>query len=377
MKSAKAIAASAIAVLGLSNAWADTNLSSAEQCSDFVAGISYYSNQDAQDYMENGNNHHLICYKQVCNEEEFSYCGAELPFDVKYTLTTDIEASDPTKVIISEDEFAANPNQFGGAINISNPGQPIINKFNLRDYLEPGLYYLTIKINSLTKSIRILIASPETTSGISYTTKNDVEDYALNGNNHIKLSYIQTNGTTTEEFSGSEIPYNITYTLTKDQTATDSTQALISEEEFAVKPIQMGGAIDVSSKGMPVINIEKLRDFVAPGLYYLVVEINSNKKAIQMKVADQSARVKEETMSIANSVSAKTNFSISTVKSLEISICTNTLQQGAAKQFAVMDMKGQVISAGHLNSSETHVKVPTSGSYIVKVGQESKRINIK
>ena len=48
-----------------------------------------------------------------------------------------------------------------------------------------------------------------------------------------------------------------------------------------------------------------------------------------------------------------------------------------AKQYAVMDMKGQVLSVGELSSNDTRVKVPTSGSYVIKVGLGYKQVNVK
>jgi hypothetical protein len=48
-----------------------------------------------------------------------------------------------------------------------------------------------------------------------------------------------------------------------------------------------------------------------------------------------------------------------------------------AKRYAVMDMKGQVLSVGELNEKGAHIKVPTSGAYIVKVGLGYRRINVK
>ena len=59
---------------------------------------------------------------------------------------------------------------------------------------------------------------------------------------------------------------------------------------------------------------------------------------------------------------------------IEISLENNA---NATKQYAIMDMKGQVLSIGSLSSGNTRVKVPTSGSYIVKVGHECKRINMR
>ena len=48
-----------------------------------------------------------------------------------------------------------------------------------------------------------------------------------------------------------------------------------------------------------------------------------------------------------------------------------------AKQYVVMDMKGQVLSTGELSNKDTRVTVPTSGSYIVKVGLGYRRVNIQ
>jgi fibro-slime domain-containing protein len=68
-------------------------------------------------------------------------------------------------------------------------------------------------------------------------------------------------------------------------------------------------------------------------------------------------------------------FRIAKTGTLEITIVTG--KQKAAKQYALIDMKGQVLSTGPLNSTETRVKVPTSGTYIVKVGHNHKKVNVK
>lgn len=69
-------------------------------------------------------------------------------------------------------------------------------------------------------------------------------------------------------------------------------------------------------------------------------------------------------------------FRVNAVAPHEIEI---SLEKSAndAKQYAIMDMKGQVLSIGSLSNGNTRVKVPTSGSYIVKVGHECKRINMR
>ena len=70
-------------------------------------------------------------------------------------------------------------------------------------------------------------------------------------------------------------------------------------------------------------------------------------------------------------------FDVKVVAPLELSITANKFTNNVTQQYAIMDMKGQVISDGTLRNSTTRVKVPTNGSYIVKVGTDYKRVNVK
>lgn len=383
MKASKAIMATAVAIFGVSYAWADTKSETTEQCSDIAGGIEFSGKQDVQDYVVNANNHYMICYKQAngenCSTEETHvYCGAEIPHNIEFTLSTDPSVTDLSQIVISRDDFAKAPIQFDGGINVTNPGMPVINVETLSRFLPPDTYYLVIKVNSATKAIQIKIQGQETISGIDYTLKNDKEDYIINGNDHIKLRYKQINGENSVEYIGTDIPYDITYTLTTDITASDPTKTLISSAEFAATPIQLNGGIDVSKHGLPVINIQKIREVLPANVYYLVAEINNDRALIRLAVTSANPNAEfEKTMSITSTVSAKTNFSITPIKPLEFAISANALQQGAAKQYVVTDMKGHVISSGSLSNSNAHVKVPATGSYIVKVGNTSKRINMK
>ena len=73
----------------------------------------------------------------------------------------------------------------------------------------------------------------------------------------------------------------------------------------------------------------------------------------------------------------KPNFFVRMTGSFEFEIVMDDDLPSLAKQYAVMDMKGQVLSVGELSSKETHVKVPTRGVYIVRVGLGYKRVNMK
>ena len=68
-------------------------------------------------------------------------------------------------------------------------------------------------------------------------------------------------------------------------------------------------------------------------------------------------------------------FRIFRTGSLEIAIIAG--MPAKAKQYTVMDMKGQVMHSGTLNSKETRVKLQTAGTYIVKVGRSYKKVSVK
>ena len=69
-------------------------------------------------------------------------------YKITYTLTTDKSGSDPTKTIISAEEFEANPVQLDGIIDVTEPGEPMINEIKLKKRLTPGTYYLRITIGT-------------------------------------------------------------------------------------------------------------------------------------------------------------------------------------------------------------------------------------
>ena len=73
----------------------------------------------------------------------------------------------------------------------------------------------------------------------------------------------------------------------------------------------------------------------------------------------------------------KPGFFVRMTGSFEFEIVLDEDLPRLARQYAVMDMKGQVLSTGELNSREARVKVATSGMYVVKVGLGYKRVNVK
>ncbi len=131
-------------------------------------GIDPLANQDKADYFENGNNHYLICYTEsgdgscaaaLSSSVADSTCGSNIKQPITYEFTKDKTGANPEDVVVSADEFKTSPKQYGGGIDVSKPGEPIINKDILKNYFaKGGLFYLLIHIGNQTRAIEVKIS---------------------------------------------------------------------------------------------------------------------------------------------------------------------------------------------------------------------------
>ena len=70
-------------------------------------------------------------------------------------------------------------------------------------------------------------------------------------------------------------------------------------------------------------------------------------------------------------------FHVRMVAPFEFQIVMDESLPSLAKQYAVMDLMGHVLSTGELSDKDTRVKVSTRGAYVVRVGLGYKRVNVK
>lgn len=67
---------------------------------------------------------------------------------IEFLFSTDKTGQDPTKTIVSTEDFEANPIQFNGGINVERPYAPTVNENLLKANLPNGIYYLIFKIGT-------------------------------------------------------------------------------------------------------------------------------------------------------------------------------------------------------------------------------------
>ena len=485
------------------------------------SGISIKSKYDTQDYIKNGNDHMRICYRSTgtsclyaatggsTEDCETSTIETTIKDKIKYIFTTDKTGTDSTKTIISEAEFAKNPIQANGGIDITDRAKPIVNQDKLNAVLPPGKYYLIVKIGKDSFAIEISLSSDvsvanreaatvdangkhsapskfksmaavstpladgtpdinqmvplyiatiidpctninctdplemQSAAGSEYSLqvssnkavfyeKKDGKLVAINpatarkiGTSGIDTLYVTVPASEIESdeekvtvnvkgssrkaeitFSVPKLVFVDSYTTYNVVTKDQDTDHRIKGGIYAFNVIALNAdnspctdcnfALTMGSKtsaGLKILSEVQVRfgravfEVSSSKVYKKGTEASCNGPATLhvvgpipalMQVSYSNMQFEEPPMTILQIENVKkSTFSVQTVAPLEISITTSNFTNNGTKTFAVMDMKGQVISTGSLNSNSTRVKVPVSGSYIIKVGTNSKRVNVR
>lgn len=486
-----------------------------------VSGISIKSKYDTQDYIKNGNDHMRICYRSAggsclsattggsTEDCETSTIETTIKDKIKYIFTTDKTGTDSTKTIISEAEFAKNPVQANGGIDVADRAKPIVNRDKLNAVLPPGKYYLIVKIGKDSRAIEISISSDvsvanreavtvdangklsapikfksmaavstpladgtpdinqmvplyiatiiDPCTNINCTDPLEMQsaagsEYSLQVSSNKAVFYEKKDGKLVDinpatarkigasgidtlyvtvpfgdmESNEEKVSVNVkgssrkaeinffvprlvfvdSYTTYNVVTKDKDTDHRIKGGIYAFNVIALNAddspctdcnfALTMGSKtsaglnivsGGEVINGRAVLEVQSSTVYEKCSETTCRGDATLhlvgpnpalMQVSYSNMQFAEPPMTIPQiDAVKKSTFSVQMVAPLEISITTNNFTNNGTKTFAVMDMKGQVISTGSLNSNSTRVKVPVSGSYIIKVGTNSKRVNVR
>ena len=128
------------------------------------------------------------------------------------------------------------------------------------------------------------------------------------------------------------------------------------------------GGIDLTNPRVPVIYPDKIIGF-APGTYRLWIEIEGKK-------AYYNFRIKGEGEAIPTTAKlAQSSFSIMMAGQHQFAIVTGS--SNLAKTYAVMDLQGRIVRQGVISSTETLVPALVPGSYVVKIGVDYRRVNVR
>lgn len=105
-----------------------------------------------------------------------------------------------------------------------------------------------------------------------------------------------------------------------------------------------------------------------------------DKSSSSTKLSSSSAKSSSSTK--PKSSSSKTDAVVATavVPQFSLSVAGRNVQIAGARigaSYAVMDMQGRVLATGRTASASMEIAVPRAGSYVVRVGSQTKRVNVK
>ncbi len=130
------------------------------------------------------------------------------------------------------------------------------------------------------------------------------------------------------------------------------------------------GGIDLTNPANPVIYPDKITG-LEPGEYRLYIELDGKSSFYAFRMLDSEAAVP-----VQSKILAASDFQVRSLGRSQLEIALSSAMNGATP-YAVMDLQGRIVSRGLLNSQVTNVALPASGSYVVKVGSQVERVNLR
>ena len=149
---------------------------------------------------------------------------------------------------------------------------------------------------------------------------------------------------------------------------------------FKYKVVGSGTGSNTSVEYTATVNVIPVNDKVSSSS---VVKSSSSQKAksssssVQTKSSSSGKAVASSSSSSEISDDDDMDFYVRMTGTFEFEIVMGENMPDIVKKYAVMDMKGQVLSVGELSDKNAHVKVPTAGAYIVKIGLGYRRVNVR
>ena len=163
-----------------------------------------------------------------------------------------------------------------------------------------------------------------------------------------------------------------------------SAKVLISLKDSSHDPIESSSSKAESSSSAKLASSSSNSESVSSSSNPNPASSSSNSKPVSSsskKASSSSSQNTPESSASSSNSNASENdiptFHIRVVAPFEFEIVMDESLPSLAKQYAVMDMMGHVLSTGELSERDTRVHVSTRGAYVVRVGLGYKRVNVK
>ena len=259
------------------------------------------------------------------------------------------------------------------SFNISeSSGEISTSKSATIDYETKNVYefYAVVTDNTFTKTIPVTVAIEDVNEDVdSSSSANNDEDSSSSVSNDDESSSSTENASSSSKTSSSS-SQNVESSSSINEDADSSSSANNDEDSSSSVNEDVDSSSSASSNDEYSSSSKNTES--SSSSYHYVVSSSSANKEIKYSSSANNGNV-----SSSSNNDNKPGFYVRMTGSFEFEIVLDEDLPRLARQYAVMDMKGQVLYTGELSNREARVKVSTPGAYVIRVGLGYKKVNVK
>ena len=291
------------------------------------------------------------------SDEGKTYCGSELleaGIIPSYTL---VNGNNITENVVPDFEDVSTSGVYKCGINLTNPATPKVDMDKL--CLGGGRYTLFVTIGGKSKKVATFRMSSDVDVVFANGVAKDTNGVALKDGKYIvEISAV----------AGEMIPIYIS------NVASDA-----DSKDVEILPQEAIGAEYTLSfdKLMNTLYATVDKEDMSDSVQSFEVSVMGRPNSLKLIFALSEELIEDKIPVKRNIDFAAHSFRVNITGPLQFTIVMNESVASIKKNFAVMDLQGRIVQQGVIKSTETTVPVLSSGTYVVKVGQEMQRINVR
>ncbi len=322
------------------------------------------------------------------SDEGSTYCGSELleaGIIPSYTL---VNGNNIAENVVPDFEDVSTSGVYKCGINLTNPATPKVDMDKL--CLGGGRYTLFVTIGGKSKKVATFRMSSDVDVVFANGVAKDTNGVALKDGKYIvEISavagemipiYISNVASDADSKDVEILPQEAIgaeYTLSFDKLMKVYRKSVDSKGKETFQKISSGEMLTIGESGIDTLYATVDKEDMSDSVQSFEVSVMGRPNSLKLIFALSEELIEDKIPVKRNIDFAAHSFRVSMTGPLQFTIVMNESVASIKKNFAVMDLQGRIVQQGVIKSTETTVPVLSSGTYVVKVGQEMQRINVR
>ena len=322
------------------------------------------------------------------SDEGSTYCGSELleaGIIPSYTL---VNGNNIAENVVPDFEDVSTSGVYKCGINLTNPATPKVDMDKL--CLGGGRYTLFVTIGGKSKKVAAFRMSSDVDVVFANGVAKDTNGVALKDGKYIvEISavagemipiYISNVASDADSKDVEILPQEAIgaeYTLSFDKLMKVYRKSVDSKGKETFQKISSGEMLTIGESGIDTLYATVDKEDMSDSVQSFEVSVMGRPNSLKLIFALSEELIEDKIPVKRNIDFAAHSFRVSMTGPLQFTIVMNESVASIKKNFAVMDLQGRIVQQGVIKSTETTVPVLSSGTYVVKVGQEMQRINVR